>query len=355
MNNNELALFRKKVLSATAIILGTAVLLYAATLARQPLLWIAIAGFLAVAINPIVHKTQRFMPKKNLALATITVLVALCVLIGALIWLFLGPLLQQTVNLITSVPEIVAKVNETLSKTPLSDSLTINKQAIVSHLQTNGGELISSVSQLGTIVVSVLSGVIGVLVAFVSVISLMFFMTLEGSSLKDFTLRLLPREKRKQASAIGSDVYNIINGYVVGNFIISAIYGSVSALVLWLCGSPYFLILALVVGLIDLIPLVGATIGAVLVGIIFLISGQPLAAVAFGVYTIIYVQFESAVLNPAIYSKNVDVSPLTVLASILIGGAVAGVMGALIAIPVAATLKVVINALLSDRSKSLKS
>lgn len=351
MNGTELSLFRKKVISATTIILGTASLLYAALLARQPLLWIAIAGFLAVAINPVVQKTQRFMPKKSLAIATVVVMLAFCSIIGVLIWLFLGPLLQQTVNLITSLPEIIAKVNEVLSKTPLQDSLTINKDALITRLQTDGGQIISSVSQLGVAVLNILSGVLGVIIAFVSVISLMFFMTLEGKDIKEYALKLVGSEHRKQAAQIGSDVYGIINGYVVGNFIISAIYGICSAVVLWLVGSPYFLILALVVGLIDLIPLVGATIGAALVALVFFLSGQPLAALFFAAFTIVYVQFESAVLNPAIYSKNVDVSPLTVLASILIGGAVAGIMGALIAIPVAATLKVVINALLQNRTK----
>lgn len=352
MNQVELSLFRKKVISATLVILATVVLLYAGFLARQPLLWIAIAGFLAVAINPIVQRTQRFMPKKSLALATVVVMLAFCSIIGVLIWLFLGPLLQQTVNLITSLPEIIAKINEALSKTPFQNSLTINKDAIIARLQTDGGQIISSVSQLGVIVLNVLSGVLGVIVAFVSVISLMFFMTLEGKEIKEYSLKLVGSEHRKQAAQIGSDVYGIINGYVVGNFIISAIYGVCSAVVLWLIGSPYFLILALVVGLIDLIPLVGATIGAALVAMIFLLSGQPVAALVFAVFTIVYVQFESAVLNPAIYSKNVDVSPLTVLASILIGGAVAGIMGALIAIPVAATLKVVINALLQNRTRA---
>lgn len=352
MNDTELSLFRKKVISATTIMLGTALLLYASFLARQPLLWIAIAGFLAVAINPIVHKTQRFMPKKSLALATVVVMLAFCSVVGVLVWLFLGPLLQQTVNLITSLPEIITKVNEALSKTPFQNSLTINKDAIVARLQTDGGQIISSVSQLGVIVLNVLSGVIGVIVALVSVISLMFFMTLEGKQIKVYTLGLVSKDRRNQAAQIGSDVYGIINGYVVGNFIISAIFGVSSAVVLWLIGSPYFLILALVVGLIDLIPLIGATIGAALVGLVFLLSGQPLAALFFAAFTIVYVQFESAVLNPAIYSKNVDVSPLTVLASILIGGAVAGIMGALIAIPVAATLKVVINALLQNRTKA---
>lgn len=351
MNDQNLGLFLKKVFYATWVILGVASLVYMAFLARQPLLWIAIAAFLAVAINPLVHKVQRIMPKKSLALATIVMLTVLCGAIGLLMWLFLAPLLQQTTSLISNLPEIVGKVNEALSRTPLSKSLGSTQQQVIASLQNNSSQLLSSFSQVASLLIDILSSAIGAVVAFVSVISLMFFMTLEGSQIKDFALRLAPKKSRKQLSDVGSDVYGIINGYVVGNFIISAIYGAASALILWALGSPYFLVLALVVGLIDLIPLVGATIGAVLVGFIFLLSGQPLAAVAFAVYTIIYVQFESSVLNPAIYSKNVDVSPLTVLASILIGGAVAGIMGALVAIPVAATLKVVVNALLANRSE----
>lgn len=352
MSQSDLTLFYNKVIIAVSVVLGTAVLLYGAFLARGPLLWIAIAGFLAVAINPVVHATQRFMPKKSLALATLAVLAALCGLLSIIVWLFLGPLLQQTVNLVTSLPEFVNRLNEVLSSTPLYGAANSSKEAVVERFKADSGQLLTSLSQIGSVLIGVLAGVISALVAIVAILSLMFFMTVEGKDLKRFALSLLPKQHQSQAQAIGSDVYGIINGYVVGNFIISGIFGAMSAVVLWLTGSPYFLVLALLVGLIDLIPLVGATIGATLVSIIFVLAGQPWAAVIFITYTVIYTQFESAVLNPAIYSKNVDVSPLTVLASILIGGAVAGVMGALVAIPVAATLKVITNALLSNRAEA---
>lgn len=342
--------FVSKVFYATLVVIGVFSLIYMAFLARQPLLWIGIAAFLAVALNPVVHKVQKVMPKKNLALAAITVLILFCGVIGLLAWLFLAPMIQQTVNLIANLPAIITQINELLAKTPFSQTVALNQQAIIDHVKGNSSQLVSSISQFGTVILSVLAGAVDALIAFVAVISLMFFMTIEGPDLKQFVMRLVPKKEEKRIANLGSDVYGIINGYVVGNFIISGIYGAMSALVLWLCGSPYFLILAVLVGLIDLIPLVGATIGAVLVAIIFLISGQPLAAAAFAIYTIIYVQFESAVLNPAIYSKNVDVSPLTVLISILIGGAVAGIMGALLAIPVAATLRVVVNSFIAEKT-----
>lgn len=340
--------FVAKVFYATLVVLGVLSLIYMAFLARQPLLWIGIAAFLAVALNPVVHKVQRFMPKKNLALAAIVVLLAFCGVIGLLAWLFLAPLIQQLVNLVTNLPSIINQINSILVKTPFAQTISLNQQAIVDHVKGNSSQLLGSISQFGAVVLGVLAGALDLVIAFVAVLSLMFFMTIEGPDLKRFALKLTPKNQVKRLTGIGSDVYTIINGYVVGNFIISGIYGAASAVVLWLCGSPYFLILAVLVALIDLIPLVGATIGAALVSIIFLLAGQPLAAAAFAIYTIVYVQFESAVLNPAIYSKNVDVSPLTVLVSILIGGAVAGIMGALLAIPVAATLRVVVNSFITD-------
>jgi predicted PurR-regulated permease PerM len=139
---------------------------------------------------------------------------------------------------------------------------------------------------------------------------------------------------------------------VVGNLILSALFGVLAALILWAMGSPYWLPLAFMAGLIDLIPLVGSTIAAAIVAIICLLSGQTSIAVAFSVFTILYVQLESNVLNPMVYSKSVEVSPLIVLVSILLGGAMAGIVGALIAIPVAATLQVIAKELLKDRLAS---
>lgn len=357
MNDRQLSVIMQRAFYATFGVVAAVGLVYMGYLAREPLLWIAIAAFLAVALNPLVHGVQRFMPKKSLLLATIVVLVIFCGVLGVLAWLFLAPLLQQIGNIVANPPEFITKINESLSKTPLANMISINKQAVASQLQASNdaNQVVQSKVGLGAALVPVLSGFVDILVAIVSIVSLMFFMTIEGQRMSHFVQRLIPANRQKQMVSLGRDVYDIINGYVVGNFIISGIYGLISGLVLWLCGSPYFLVLAVLVGLIDLIPLVGATIAAVLVGLISILTGQPLIALIFGVYTIVYVQFESSVLNPAIYSKNVDVSPLTVLVSILIGAAVAGVMGALIAIPIAATMRVVINSVLANRAKQLKS
>lgn len=352
MTDLELKLFAKRVLVATLVVLGIALLLYFMYLARKPLMWVGIAGFLAIAINPVVHQVKRYMPKKSIVLATVLVLLLLCILAAALIWIFFAPFVQQTVNLISAIPDLIGKINSSLSKTPLAESASINQQSIKSYLESNSGRLVDTASQLVGVLLAFIVGIIDAVVAFVSIISLMFFMTIEGKTLKNFSTRLIAAKHRDKAVELGRKVYDIINGYVVGNFIVSMIFGGFSMVALWLLHSPYFLVLGVVAGLIDLIPLVGTTIAAIFIGIVFLLTGQPWAALIYAIFSFVYVQFENVVINPAVYSKNVSVSPLIVLVSILIGATVAGIIGALLAIPVAATLKVLVKELYKDRLKS---
>ena len=354
MNPTDTAVFAKRVLLATLIILAVALLLYAGYLARVPLMWIGIAAFLAVAINPMVHQTARIMPKKSIALATLLVLIigigGLLVILG----LFITPLIDQTIKLISSLPDLLNKIGNSLVKTPVAHSLNVNNSSVNTFIHNNVTNLVNSVSFIGGVIVSTAVSLVNGIIAVVAIISLVFFMTTEEKRWKSVAMTLVPRDHREKVGSIGQKVYRIINGYVVGNIILSLIFGLSSALVLWIMKSPYFLPLGLAVGLIDLIPLVGSTIGAVLVAFISILSGQYWAAAVFVIFTLLYVQLENNVLNPAVYSKNVDISPLIVLASILIGGAVAGIIGALLAIPVAATVQVLARELIASNETKAK-
>ncbi len=341
MNPNNTATFAKRTLLATVIILMVSLAIYAGYLARVPLMWIGIAAFLAVAINPMVHQTARFMPKKSTALATLLILFIGIGGLFVIAVLFLTPLIDQSIKLLASIPDLLTKIGNSFAKTPIAHSLNVNNQTISNFVHTNVDAIVNSVSFIGGVLVSTAVSLVNGVIAVVAIISLVFFMTTEEKRWKAVAMSLVPHQNKDKVASIGHKVYRIINGYVVGNIILSIIFGVSSALVLWIMKSPYFLPLGLAVGLIDLIPLVGSTIGAIIVSLVCLLTGQTWAAVVFIIYTILYVQLENNVLNPAIYSKNVDISPLIVLASILIGGAVAGIIGALLAIPVAATLQVI--------------
>ncbi len=335
MTDQSIAPFVKKV----GVTLGLAIVLYLAFLARTPLVWVGIAAFLAVAINPIVHWLQRFMPKKSIGLATFLLLVVFCGASFALAWALFTPVAQQAANLAANLPELTAKAEQVIAGLPWADTI-----------KTNANQIANSFGQLSGVVVSLVSSTVQIVVAFVTIIALMFFMTLEGKSIKQTVARLTPLAMRKDVSELGSKVYGIINGYVVGNFLLSMMYGVASGLLLWILGNPYFLILGLIAALLDLIPLVGSTMAAILIAVVALLSGQAWVAAIFVAFTIVYVQLENAVLNPLVYSKKVDISPLTVLIAVLIGAAIAGVLGTLLAIPVAATCKETINVLLKHRN-----
>lgn len=350
--DSDLNPYLKRVLATTLVVLGVAFALYLGWLARGPLLWVCIAGFFAVAINPTVRRIQRYMPKQSIALATLSLLITFILICAAFAWFFLVPLVQQTINLIANIPQLVTKANTALSNTPVAHSINLSQENLTSIAQSSGAQVGAVVTYLAKFLISLLISIINAAIALIVIVSLIFFMTIEGKRWKDISIRLVQPKDRASVSHIGRKAYAIINGYVVGNLIISLLYGFLSSVVLWLCKSPYFLPLGIIVALLDLIPLVGSTIGAALVGIICVLSGQYWAAAVFAIYTIIYVQFENAVLNPMVYSKNVDVSPLVVMVSILLGGAIAGIVGALVAIPVAATLQVVFKEILKDRLKT---
>lgn len=354
MNSDDSIAFAKRVLLAAIVIFAMVVVMYAGYLARVPLMWIGMAAFLAVAINPMVHQTARIMPKKSLALATLAVLVVCIGGLFIIVSLFLTPLIDQTIKLLSSIPDLLTKAGNVFTTTPIAHSLNVNDQTISNFVHSNVNSIVNSVSFIGGVLVSTAVGLVNGIIALVAIISLVFFMTMEEQRWKAVAMSLVPRQNRDKVGTIGQKVYHIINGYVVGNIILSAIFGVSSALVLWIMKSPYFLPLGLAVGLIDLIPLVGSTIGAILVSLVCILTGQIWAAVVFIGFTLIYVQLENNVLNPAIYSKNVDISPLIVLTSILIGGAVAGIIGALIAIPVAATIQVIARELIAAKETKTK-
>ena len=148
--------------------------------------------------------------------------------------------------------------------------------------------------------------------------------------------------RRRDAVFVGHDIYRTIGGYVTGNLVISLIAGVSSGIVVWLAGVPYAAALGLVVALLDLIPLAGATIAAVIVTLVaFAASGLTIGIVV-AVYFVVYQQVENHILQPLVYGRTVQLSPLAVLISVLIGAQVAGILGALGAIPIAGTIQVLL-------------
>src|SRR5205814_6932531 len=187
---------------------------------------------------------------------------------------------------------------------------------------------------------SVAKGVVTAVLATVTIVFMTFFMLLEGPNWIERFFSLLKPASRTRWHAVGHDIYRTVGGYVTGNLLISLIAGALTAIVLAIMGVPYAIALGLIVGILDLIPLAGATIAAVIVGGVAFIHPVP-AGIVVVAFFIVYQQVENHILQPVVYGRTVQLSPLAVLISVLIGAELAGVLGALAAIPVAGTLQVV--------------
>jgi predicted PurR-regulated permease PerM len=152
---------------------------------------------------------------------------------------------------------------------------------------------------------------------------------------------LLPEESRPRWRNVANEIYRTVGGYVTGNLLISLIAGSSTTIVLLIMGVPYAVALGLVVAILDLIPLAGATIAAVIIASVAFLHSIP-AGIVVIVFFVAYQQVENHLLQPVIYGRTVQLTPLAVLIAVLIGAELAGILGALAAIPVAGGIQVVL-------------
>ena len=175
-------------------------------------------------------------------------------------------------------------------------------------------------------------------------------MLLEGPAWTERFYGLLPPESQPRWRRVGHDIYRTVGGYVTGNLLISLIAGVSAAIVLLALGVPFAVALGLLVAILDLIPLAGATIAAVIVCAVGFLH-SAVAGIVLIVWFVVYQQIENHLLQPAIYGRTVKISPLVVLLAVLIGAKLAGVIGALGAIPVAGAIQILILDLLAERRR----
>jgi predicted PurR-regulated permease PerM len=166
-------------------------------------------------------------------------------------------------------------------------------------------------------------------------------MLLEGPSWMQRVYGLLPEKSRPRWENVGTQIYRTVGGYVTGNLLISLIAGGLTAIVLLILGVPYAVALGLLVAILDLIPLAGATLALLVVGAVAFIHSIA-AGIIVVVFFVVYQQVENHLLQPIVYGRTVQLSPLIVLIAVLIGAELAGILGALGAIPVAGAIQVVI-------------
>jgi predicted PurR-regulated permease PerM len=319
------------------ILLAVGVVLYVLWVARHVLSWLLIALFLALALNPAVELLQRRGMGRGLA-AGVTFIVALAVVAG-LAALFIPTLVDQVNSFANKVPDYVHDLTKGRGRLGFLETKYHIVERIKASIHKNGvGKLAIGAGAALAVTKSVISAV----VATVTIVFLTFFLLLEGPQWMERIYGLAAPDRQPRWRRIGHDIYRTVGGYVTGNLVISLIAGVASGIVAWLAGVPYAVALGLLVGLLDLIPLAGATIAAIVVVLVAIAASGTTAAIVVGVFFVIYQQVENHLIQPLVYGRTVQLSPLAVLVSVLVGAQLAGVLGALAAIPVAGALQVVL-------------
>jgi predicted PurR-regulated permease PerM len=189
-------------------------------------------------------------------------------------------------------------------------------------------------------------GVLGFFSDLIAVLSIAFLLILNGGRYWDGAMSALPARRADRWRRVGPRIYRAVSGYVVGNLEISVIAGVCAWAVMRLLGVPFALPLALVVAFLDLIPMVGATLGALIVALAALVV-SPLTAAVWLVYSFLYQQAENYLLQPVVYGRAVKISPLVTIVGVLVGGSLLGLLGVLLAIPVAAAIQLLVQDLRS--------
>ena len=338
----------RAILAVIGIVLAVAALLAVVWVSRQVLTWILVAIFLALALNPAVEFFQRRgIARRGLATATTFVFV-----IGAVVALgslFIPTLVSEVRGFAEALPGYIEDVSA--GRGPLgrlAERYDLEQRVREAVNEGGGAGQILGVS--GT-AIAVTKGVLTFIVAIVTIAFLTFFMLLEGPAWMERFYGLLPERSRDRWRSIGYDIYRTVGGYVTGNLLISVIAGISSTLVLLIMGVPYAVALGVLVAILDLIPLAGATLAAIIVGTVSFIHSIPAGIVVIAFF-IVYQQLENHVLQPLVYSRTVQLSPLAILISVLIGAKIAGILGALAAIPVAGTIQVLLLAWLIERRRA---
>jgi predicted PurR-regulated permease PerM len=328
----------RTVLKLMALVLGFTIAVSLLNTVHTVLIWCGIAFFLAVALNPAVVFAERWMRRTRAV-----VLVFALFVIGLLlvIVMLVGPFVTQIDNIVVDAPHAA----DSLAKSPLIHRLD-QRYNIVAQAKSHA-------SALPTVAFGAVGTVISGVAATVTVLFLTAFILFELPRMRELLMAQLRPPTARRAAEIGAHMNRAVGGYVVGNLLISVIAGVVATVTLWALGVPYALTLGVVVAIGDLVPLVGATIASVLVvAAAYFTQGSTAALVVF-VVIMVYQQVENHMIQPLVYRRMVQIPSLVVLIAVLAGASVLGIIGALVAIPVASTLQVIVSDLLNDRAQRI--
>lgn len=334
-----------KVTTETFIKLGLFLLAISAFMlffrrAEHAIFLIAFSVFLALALNYPVHFISSKIPGKHKgsrAIGTAVSYLFVILVIGGFIALLAPALTRNTNKFIGQSPHIINEfknqsgaVGDFVRKYHLSGQLTTVSNQLSDRVHNIGGTAFKTVTGIGSSVFSVLT-----------VLVLTFMMLVEGPKWVKFVNSIVPGKNQSMVSRVSADMYSVIKGFVNGQVLLALIATVLIAPALFILHISYPIALIMVIFICALIPMIGHTIGAIIIGLVALTHSVSSAAIIL-IYYILYLQFENYVIQPKVQANSTNMSPLLVFSAVVIGVSFGGILGGLVAIPIAGCIRIVI-------------
>ena len=336
----------RTIVATIGLVAVAALLAVVMYITSRVVIWILVAGFFAVVLaRPVRWLEHRFGLRRGAA--TSVAVITTLVVVAGLVTVFVLPVRSQLVAVMTDLPGTVQQAAD--GQGPVGHLVTqLHLQQLVRNHEP---QLTRTAKSLENSLPGLIGTAITFALALLTVAVMTFLMLTQAGNLARAGIRLVPMRHRDWARNVGRDAAAAVSGYMIGNLILSVCAGAAAFVLLLILGVPSPAVLALWVAFADLIPLVGATLGAVVAVIAAFFVSSP-AGIAAIIFFALYQQFENSVLQIAIMSRAVKVSPLVVLLSLLLGVELFGPIGALLAVPIAGAGSVVTKELWRHRPPS---
>jgi predicted PurR-regulated permease PerM len=322
------------------------VLLYVLYLVRSVVGLVCIAIFLSVALGPAVDRIKRLkLPRAVSILAVFLGMFLAIFLIGLIV---VPPIVNEVEAFAGDVPSYIDDVRSNKTLREYDDKYKITKK-----LEEQAKNLPSKLGQAAGALQAVTVGVFSTVIQLVTVLTITFFLLLDGGRIVNFLLAQVRPSHQARVRQIAADIYHATGGYVAGALTLATAAGISTYIVLTILDVPFAVPLAVLMAFFDLIPLVGSTIGGVLVGVVTVFADFPGDTIIWVIYVIAYQQVENSVFQPFVYRRAVNLHPLAVITAILIGSTLLGVLGALVAIPIAAAIQIALKDIWQNRTSAV--
>lgn len=346
-SKTEITISNRTIFKVLGMVLLWLLLLAALRKATHALVLIFTAFFLALALNAPVHWIAEHLPGKrrgNRTLGTAISFIIVIAFLAGFIASLVPPLVKQTNTFIKAVPGIVEDVQSEDSGL----GKFVRRYNLEGQVDKFSSQLSDRLNNVGSGAVSGVTKVSGSIFSMLTILVITFMMLIEGPHWVNLFKGMLPKNKRGRADALLDDMYRVVKGFVNGQVVLAALAAVMILVPLLILGVGYPIALMVIVFICGLIPMVGHTIGAVIVSLVALFT-SPVAAIIILLYYFLYQQIENYVIQPRIQSNSTNMSPLLVFSSVIIGVSFGGILGGLVAIPVAGSLRILVIDYLNRR------